>query len=355
MKKIYYLLLAATATIGLASCNNEWEDEQFEQMVSFKAIPDDSGVTPLYVRYNAEGSKLYELPVLLSGSTMSTANRTVHIAVDPDTLKQLNIERYGTDDRNNGIKYQQLDAQYYSFPETVDIPAGEYSTVLPITFTLGGNNNQNPLDMSDKWILPLTIQDDPSYNYVSNPRKYYRKALMHITPFNDYSGIYGGTQLFIISDINGDGVVDDKDESTGKFTENEHKAYVVDDNTVFFYAGRIDGEDLNRKNYKVNVRFLDEGFEGTEDAKRKKLEIWCDNPDANFKLLDENPYYTVEEDTDGKRPFIKYIYITVHLSYQFEDYTTVPGLRQKFKVDGLMALQRELNTLIPDEDQQIQW
>lgn len=74
-----------------------------------------------------------------------------------------------------------------------------------------------------------------------------------------------------------------------------------------------------------------------------------------FFRLDENPYYTVEEDTDGKRPFIKYIYITVHLSYQFEDYTTVPGLRQKFKVDGLMALQRDLNTLIPDEDQQIQW
>lgn len=356
MKKIHYLFLAATAAIGCASCNNEWEDEQFNQFVSFKAVPDDSGVTPLYVRFNAEGVKEYELPVLLSGSTMSSHNRTVHVAVDPDTLERLNIERYGTEERNDGIKYRQLDEQYYSFPETVEIPAGEWQTVLPIQFTLGGTNNQNPLDMSDKWILPLTIQDDESYDYTANPRKHYRKALMNITPFNDYSGVYGGTQFFItmMSDTNGDGVINDKDELV-QLTENEHRGYVVDDNTIFFYAGRINSEDLNRKNYKVYVQFTDEGAEGTEDAKRKKLNIWCNNPKADFKLISENPYYIVEEDTDGKRPYIKYIYITLYFGYEFTDYTTIPGVEQRYKVDGLLALQRELNTLIPDEDQQIQW
>ena len=35
MKKIYYLLLAMTVLIVCASCNNEWESEQYVQMVSY--------------------------------------------------------------------------------------------------------------------------------------------------------------------------------------------------------------------------------------------------------------------------------------------------------------------------------
>ena len=37
MKNIYaYLMILATVTLS-AACNNEWEDEQYEQYVSFKA------------------------------------------------------------------------------------------------------------------------------------------------------------------------------------------------------------------------------------------------------------------------------------------------------------------------------
>ena len=46
MKKIYYLLLAMTVLIVCASCNNEWESEQYVQMVSFKAPVNAQGVTP---------------------------------------------------------------------------------------------------------------------------------------------------------------------------------------------------------------------------------------------------------------------------------------------------------------------
>ena len=47
MKKIYYLLLAMTVLIVCASCNNEWESEQYVQMVSFKAPVNAQGVTPI--------------------------------------------------------------------------------------------------------------------------------------------------------------------------------------------------------------------------------------------------------------------------------------------------------------------
>ena len=79
------------------------------------------------------------------------------------TLDVLNQERFG--ERRRELFYHLLDQQYYSIPETVEMPAGESEALLPIDFTLGGQNNAKPLDMSDKYILPLTIQDDPSYNY----------------------------------------------------------------------------------------------------------------------------------------------------------------------------------------------
>ena len=75
----------------------------------------------------------------------------------------------------------------------------------------------------------------------------------------------------------------------------------------------------------------------------------------NFSLTTETPYYTKEEEFDEQEPYTKYIYINLYFGYEFEDYTTIPGIRMKYTVDGILALQRELNTLIPDEDQQIQW
>ena len=157
MKKLYYLMMAMAATLGCTSCNNEWEDEQFVQMASLKAVPGDDGVTPVYLRYNTDGEKVYERPVLISGSTLSEKSHVVHVVLDEDTLEQLNKERYG---EREELHYKLLDGQYYSFPETVEVPAGEAQAILPINFTLGGKDNQHPLDLSDKWILPLTVAED---------------------------------------------------------------------------------------------------------------------------------------------------------------------------------------------------
>ena len=54
--------------VGFASCNNEWEDEQFAQYVSFKSVPNTLGVTDTYVRYKTAGEVTYELPIIISGS-----------------------------------------------------------------------------------------------------------------------------------------------------------------------------------------------------------------------------------------------------------------------------------------------
>ena len=169
------------------------------------------------------------------------------------------MKRYGNRDK---LYYQKIDNQYYKMPETVVVPAGESMVAFPIDFTLGGLGNSNPLDLTDKYILPLSIVDDASYDYQSNPRKHYRKALLNITPYNDYSGTYDGSLLKIYLEDQGDA-----------FTVANHKAYAVDDKTIFVYMGLRDEDYLDRKDYKLFIRFTDEMI----IPGKYKLELWTDN------------------------------------------------------------------------------
>ena len=221
MKNIYaYLMILATVTLS-AACNNEWEDEQYEQYISFKSpiLAGGEGVTDIYVRYKEDGKVTYRLPIVVSGSTTNTLDREVHIAVDKDTLETLNIERFSI--HRPGLWYTALEEDKYDFPKTVHISAGSYVEQLNIDFNLQG------IDMLEKWVLPLTIVDDPSYNYKSHPRKNYAKALLRVIPFNNYSGSYTSSAMKVYTYINGK-------PDTNARTANKRTGYVINDNTVFF-------------------------------------------------------------------------------------------------------------------------
>ena len=100
MKKIYTLAALAAMTILGASCNSEWEEEQYEHYISFSSQLDSKGVTNIYVPYSrhdaegnyaegGEGRSNYQLPILVSGSTDNPNNVTVRIAPAADTLNIL--------------------------------------------------------------------------------------------------------------------------------------------------------------------------------------------------------------------------------------------------------------------------
>lgn len=331
MKKLYYLFLGIVAAIGCISCNDEWEDEQYAQLVSFKANVNDQGVTTTYVRYKPGGVVRYNLPLIVSGSTVSSKKLNVKLALDTDTLETLNEEVYG---HREELYYKALDKEYYSMPETVEIPAGECVTTVPIDFKLNAD-----LDQGDKWVLPLQIVDDPSLGYQANPRKHYRRAMLRLLPFNDYSGTYDAAQykVYIAPD------------TSAPFTVSTTRGFVVDENTIFFYAGTRDIDHLDRKLYKIFVEF-------PADPEDKKLSLRTDND--NIKLTipsDFQPYYSKIVERDQLKPYLEKTYITLYLKYSFVDYTTIPGQEIKYNVDGSLMLLRSLNTLIPDEDQQIQW
>ncbi len=327
MKQLHIAIFLFSLLVVCGSCNDEWKDEQFEHLVSFKAPLTNEGISNIYVRYKSDEKTVFRQPLIVSGSTTVGQGMTVHVAVDSDTLDVLNYERFQNRD---DFYYRELSSAYFTVSPTVDIPAGESTALLTIDFTLNG------IDMADKWVLPLTIVDDPSFNYRANPRKHYRKALLRINPFNDYSGTYSGTAL----KISMEGYEDET-----PIVKSDIRSYVVDENTIFFYAGNIDEERQDRRDYKVYATFTETGG----------VIFHADNPDMKFKV-NKDASYTVTEQMDAVRPYLLHRYITINnIDYEFTDYTMVPNVDINYKVNGSLILERQLNTQIPDEDQSIEW
>ena len=331
MRKLYVYLIILVATALCSSCNNEWEDEQYESYISFKApVNADTGVTDVYVRYKEDGKVTYRLPVIVSGSNTNQKDMDIHVAVDLDTLNTLNRERFSTREE---LWYEALEENKFEFPEVIHIPAGSNVALLDVDFKL------NNLNMVNKWVLPLTIVDNASYNYQSHPRKNYAKALLKIIPFNDYSGSYSTTTMEVYIK-NQDGSFDRK-----PLTTNTRTAYVVDDNTIFFYAGLMGEELEQRETYKICMHFDEENMTVDITAPHKE-EIYFKN--------NVIPNYSVAEIMDSTRPYLMHRYVSFTIDYDFADVTSAPEPIY-YKVQGTMMLERNFNKQIPDEDQQIEW
>jgi len=153
-EKIYNLLFAVLMALFCTACNEEWTDEQYEHYVSFKAPMDYArGVTDIYVKYKLNGAVTYQLPVIMSGSTLPGHDTEVQIAIDSDTLKSINWEYFHN---RTDLYYKELTSDYYEVENmNVVIPADDCVGLLNVNFKLGG------IDLVDKWVLPLTIRESP--------------------------------------------------------------------------------------------------------------------------------------------------------------------------------------------------
>ena len=333
MKKIYIYLALLSLLFSFSSCNNEWEDELYVKMVSFKAPVDSEGVSKIYIRYKEHGEANYNLPVLISGSKMNESALDVKIAVDEDTLRALNEAKYQI---REDLYYRQLEAKHFSFVNPVcHISADSCIADFPLKFNLTG------IDLVEKWVLPLKIEDDPSY--IVNRRKGWGKALLHIQLFNDYSGSYSATNMKISL----------ADDPNNTMTVANRYCNVYDENTVFFYAGNVSDRDKNRGLYKVYVKFLT-GVEDEKGVIRGKLLVWGE--DGIEFSTSGNQSYEISSQMDATKPYLKHLYIMMNLNYSYNDITSIDKENPlKWVVKGTMTMERKINTLIPDEDQAIQW
>lgn len=345
MKHISILIVSLLGIIMLAtSCNDEWTEEQYTNYISFRAPLNEQGVTNIYVPYSrkdedgnylyGEGQSSYDLPVIVSGSQTNGNNYTIHFAPDADTLKVLNYARF----QNRKDLYYSDMVNYASYDETLNIPAGQNVSLLKLRFNfVKGNNNADSLDMSEKWVLPIQILDDPSYGYQSHPRKNYAKAMLRVFPFNNYSGDYSGTELKFFNT---------GDEANATTSETV-RGYVVNEHTLFFYAGNINEDRTDRRNYKIFARFNGED-NGTVD-------FYSTNQSLKFKVNKQASFRIVEQ-RDEIQPYLVHRYVIINnISYDYVDYTSIPGTETAYSVSGTLTLERKINTQIPDEDQAIQW
>lgn len=337
MKKVYYIIAAFTAMCSmLTSCNDEWVDEVYEQLVSFKAPVGDNGVYDIYMRYNEDGTGHYDVPVIISGSTTNQTNYSINISVDNDTLAILNSERFPSS--REDLWFRQLPEQYYSFPsQTCEIKAGENTSTFAVDFNLKG------LDTQENWVLPLTIDPDPSYKL--NIRNGWYKALLNVKLYNDYSGTYSSSNMYVYIDgSESDGAVEDQRECR-----------VVDDKTVFFLAGTTWDEDINRALYKINARFED-GVADEEGVITGNITLSAaDQANAMDFEVSGSCTYRYEVLQHATKPYLERRITTMYLDYKYTDFTSDPNNPMRYHVKGNMTMERQYNTLIPDEDQAILW
>ena len=348
--RITRYLLAGLVCCGFAttltSCNDEWKDEQYEKYISFKAPLNDNGVTAVYVPYSrhnddgslmygAEGKSSYDLPIIVAGTTRNSRDITVHVG-HSDTLTTLNYERFGSPTYRADIVdlYYKDMSDFATYPATMLIKSGEDVGLLRINFDFNG------IDMVEKWVLPIEVQQDDAYE--PHPRKNYAKAMLRVYPYNDYSGNYSATTLTLTNANAPEG-------ATGMETS---RAYVVDEQTVFFYMGNIDETRVDRRNYKVFFRFVPTSADGLQGT----VQLWSDNAANNLFTQRGTAQYRVYEQADDVQPYLIHHYVIISgIEYDYTDYTSVESYPMGYTVKGILTLERQLNTQIPNEDQAIQW
>lgn len=330
MKKEYiYILGVFIALIMFSSCNDEWKEEQYTQYACLKA-PTGGTVAQIRVKYKGDEATLYQLPVLMSGTTPNAKDRDIHIGLDPDTLDIYNKEHYYN---RTDLYFRLLDEKFYEIPNpVVHIPAGKTRGLLDIHF------NFKNLDLVEQWMLPLIVEDDPSYNYQSHPRKNYNNALLWITPFNDYSGRYGSTNMSVYTEKSDQPIIIDS-----------RTAHVVDEKSVFFYAGVTKEERKDRKFFKVIATF------NAESDSTGTVTLEAEYPEVLKLEVTGQPKYEIVNVMDSARPSLLRRTVTVSMEYKFEDSLELPGYTTKYRAKGTMSMQRNINTLIPDEEFSIEW
>lgn len=331
-------MLLATAT----SCNDDWNDEQYAHYVGFKAPLDTEGnsvgVTTVNVpftrinedgtpKYGEKGISHYQLPVVVSGSTLHPTDLTVNIAPS-DTLPILNMERFAT---RTELYYKDM-SQFAEYPSTLVVPANQTIGLLNIKFDFRG------IDMVDRYLLPLTVKNGDGYE--RNPRKNYATAMLRVLPYTDYTGTYQATNLrfYVVTE----GVTGN--EPGGMETV---QCYIVDENTVFFYAGTINEKSLIRKYFKIFAKF--EPYE--EGGTRGQVIFTCENPDLEFVQNKPATFTIIEQHDEVQNYIIRRTVVINDIDYNYTDYVSAPGSKITYNVNGTMSMERKLNTQMPLEDQ----
>lgn len=334
MKAIYRYLMFFITILSCVSCNKEWEGEHYKKMISFA----QNGVIDLHIRYKNDGKVTYNVPIVVSGSQKSSNNYLVKVGIDKDTLAVLNFERFR---KRDDLYFTYLDEKFWNIPSyEVLIPSGKDIGLLPISFDLTGIN------MSQKWILPLTIVDDSGYE--TNHFKHFRKSLLNIIPYNDYSGSYGATAGYVYNKALG-GLSDPNPQTVAT-----RQLYVVDEQSAFFYAGLTEDELKERELYKINVSFYMNDHAEEDGSVRGTVLLEAPNKDK-IKFISKPGTVKIKKEIDPVLTYLEYTLTTLTMEYEYSYLIPNTSATIDYIFKGDLIMKRTRNTTIPDEDQGMSW
>lgn len=317
MKNIHLFILSGL--LLSMGCTKEWTKELYVKNVSFVK----SGVVKLNALYKSQGGGVtVKVPVLLSGSTGNKEDIQVTIGLDKDTLNNLNFDRFRL---RQDLYFLELPESNYSFKTmTTTIPAGSLQGSFDLDLKLEN------LDLINKYILPVKIISTSKDNV--SGRRWFSKSLMQIIPFNNYSGRYSNAGLIWNRDV--------PQNNQTALTTPYRTAWVVDEHSVFFFAGNIDEEAYDRKKYKIIA------------ALNADSTVTLSAPDAAIAFSQQRGTYSISKRKDEVQPYLEKTYITMNLEYWYSDITN-PDFPINYRFVGPLTLERIRNTQIPDEDQQV--
>lgn len=89
-------------------------------------------------------------------------------------------------------------------------------------------------------------------------------------------------------------------------------------------------------------------------VKSGKLLLSADNPALEFEVIG-NPTYEIKEELDVDRPHIIKRLFTLTMEYRYKDSVSSENMVFPYRCEGTMLMQRNVSTLVPDEDQAIYW
>jgi hypothetical protein len=157
---------------------------------------------------------------------------------------------------------------------------------------------------------------------------------MQIIPFNEYSNRYSNAGIIWNRDV--------PQNNQTALTTPHRTAFVVDEKTVFFFAGNMDEEAYDRARYKIMARFNADST------------VTLTSADTAIKFSQQAGTYSISKKMDEVQPYLERTYITMNLEYWYSDITNL-AFPINYRYVGPLTLEKVRNIQIPEEDQQVQF
>lgn len=285
--KLLSLAAPALLTLGMASCDDELDDELFTK---YTYLIQNGWQEDLVMNIEDDNTVHHNIYFGVNGTSGNNQDIGLTLATDPDTLASFNFDKNKND---SDAYYSILPQDCYSFDKaSYTIPSGELNDSAVCIIDL--QKLRELYGIYNEYVLPVKIAS--SEGVPVGPSKY-SKALFLMNLKNDFSGTYAGngnmTQVGTSYSV----------DTQGK------RFYAISHEDCYMYAGNMDRTTANHKLFIVNLHFNSDGT----------IDLTANNPDIDFVAKKGNYNYRFTEYPNDTRKLNRRV--AIELEYEYQDIT----------------------------------